>query len=118
MTITLITRVQAGKLTGYRLPYGMHWYQVSGLEFYPNYGDWSHTWAGDDGLNAVIGKRKQEASSVKFNYQLLMPTPTPFRLRDWREYKGYLVCCDHVDCVIVGNKAVVIGNEVKELKAA
>lgn len=57
MTIELITRVRAVKLTGIRVPYGMHWYLASGLQFYPSYGDFSHTWAGSDGLQAVIGKQ-------------------------------------------------------------
>lgn len=61
MTIELITRVQAVKLAGVRLPFGMHWYRVSGLQFYPSFGDWSYTWAGDTGLSAVIGKRKAVA---------------------------------------------------------
>lgn len=65
MTIELITRVQAVKLTGIRLPYGMHWYLATGLQFYPTYGDWSHTWAGDNGLTALLASRKQAAAAGK-----------------------------------------------------
>lgn len=59
MTIEIITRARAVKLTGHRrLPCGLRWYLVTGIEFYPTYGDWSHMVAGSGGLAvAVIGKR-------------------------------------------------------------
>lgn len=58
MTVTLITRLQAVAFVGMRLPYGYHWYLVTGMEWYPQYGDWRHVWAGSDGLSAVIGNQK------------------------------------------------------------
>lgn len=58
MNIEMITRTKAAEKTGMKLPTGCRWYWVSGLQFYPNFGDWSHTWAEEDGLSAIIGKRK------------------------------------------------------------
>lgn len=59
MTIEHITRKQAELLTGHRLPTGHNWYFATALQFYPDYGDLRYTVAGDEGLTAVIGKRKQ-----------------------------------------------------------
>lgn len=53
-----ITRTQAVKLTGLRLPYHMNYYLLEGFQFYPNYGDFKMTWAGATGLSAVIGNQK------------------------------------------------------------
>lgn len=58
MNIEQITRSEAIEKTGMRLPTGCRWYWVSGMQFYPNFGDWKHVWAGDDGLSAIIGKLK------------------------------------------------------------
>lgn len=58
MNIEKITRSEAIAKTGMKLPSGCRWYWASGLQFYPNYGDWKHTWACEEGLSAIIGKRK------------------------------------------------------------
>ncbi len=65
MTIELITRKRAVQLTKVTLPYGLHWYQVAGLQFFPRFGDFKVLVAGDDGLMGVIGKRKQTAMVAK-----------------------------------------------------
>lgn len=61
MNVILITRVQAVRLTRLRLPYHMNWYLVTGLQWSPNFGDYVEAWAGDEGLVAVVGKKKQVA---------------------------------------------------------
>jgi hypothetical protein len=63
MTLEPITRKRAIHITGIKnLPYGYNWYLVTGIEFYPTYGDWSHLTAGSDGLLGIIGKQKQAAA--------------------------------------------------------
>lgn len=62
MTHTPLTRAQAVRLTGCRLPYGYRWALVTGLQWYPAFGDVAHVWAGSEGVLAVIGMRKQVAS--------------------------------------------------------
>lgn len=57
--IQQITLKEAEKLIGDKLPDGMNWYQLSGLQFYPRYGDWSQTWIEADGLSAIIGMAKR-----------------------------------------------------------
>jgi hypothetical protein len=61
MTISTITRKRAVEITKARLPYFHNWYLVSDLQWYPDFGDWKLCVAGDYGLNAIIGKRKQVA---------------------------------------------------------
>lgn len=58
MKLTPITRKQAAALAGATLPYGLRWYQVDGLEWFPMYGAWCYVFAGDNGLQAIIGTRK------------------------------------------------------------
>jgi hypothetical protein len=55
-----ITHEQATELTGDELPDGYNWYQASGLQFYPEYGDFRFVWQAETGLSAIIGKRKQQ----------------------------------------------------------
>lgn len=64
MKLTPITRKQAAALAGATLPYGLRWYQVDGLEWFPMYGAWRYVFAGDNGLIAIIGKRKAEARAA------------------------------------------------------
>jgi len=59
MEIEVITHSKAARMTGVRLPTGLRWYWVSGMQFYPNYGDFKHVWAESDGLSAIIGKQKR-----------------------------------------------------------
>lgn len=59
MTLTAITRKQAAALAGANLPYGLRWYLARGLQWYPTYGDVVYTQAATNGLQAIIGKRKQ-----------------------------------------------------------
>ncbi len=54
---------------------------------------------------------------MKRKTYLHLPSPTATDLR-WREYKGYLVCCDHVDMVIVGGVAVALVSGKQEAEAA
>lgn len=87
MTISLITRTQAERLTGTRkLPAGMRWYQVSGLQFYPNYGAWSFTWAGDDGLNAVIAAHRQRQPEAGSRWRVVVSSNHELSPR-WRQFK-------------------------------
>lgn len=66
MKLELITRKRAIHITGIKtLPYGYNWYLVTGIQFYPEYGDWSHLTAGADGMLGIIGKQKQAASKEK-----------------------------------------------------
>jgi hypothetical protein len=41
MTTTPITRTQAAALSGRRLPAGHNWYLVTGLQWYPQFGDYA-----------------------------------------------------------------------------
>jgi len=59
MKLTTLTRSQAVTMTGWRLPSGYRWYLAQGLEWYPTYGDMVCTWAGDNGLFAVIGTQRK-----------------------------------------------------------
>jgi hypothetical protein len=65
MTVESITRTRAAAITGMRLPYGMRWYVMRGVQFYPTYGHWSFVTAGDDGLSVVIGKQKAAIAKDK-----------------------------------------------------
>jgi len=59
-----ITRTEAVKIVGRKLPYFMNWYLLTGLQYYPTYGDYAMTWAGENGLTAIIGKQKAQAKAV------------------------------------------------------
>lgn len=63
MKLTPITRKQAAALAGATLPYGLRWYQVDGLEWFPMYGAWRYVFATANGLRAVIGKRKAKSEA-------------------------------------------------------
>lgn len=63
MKLTPITRKQAASLAGATLPYGLRWYQVDGLQWFPRFGNWCYVVAGNTGLTAIIGKQKAKAEA-------------------------------------------------------
>ncbi len=57
--IKQITYEQASNVIGQSLPDGMNWYQLSKLQYFPNYGDWKQIWTDNDGICAIIGSLKK-----------------------------------------------------------